>query len=77
MIGCTRCGRWHLDAEAAEGRRLTCTEVREYWADLRAVHRGRYGHYPKIARGDHGEWVCIACNRKLQQHPDNDPGDDR
>lgn len=65
MIACTRCGRWHLDAEVAEGRRLTCTEVKRYWSKLRATHRERYGHYPQITTDDHGVWICIRCRRKL------------
>lgn len=61
MIGCTRCGNWHKDAETAEGRRLSCTEVKQYWAKLKNQHYQRYGHYPSISRNDEGKWICVKC----------------
>lgn len=65
MIACTRCGNWHEDAETAMGRRLTCTEVKEYWATLRKAHEVRYGHYARITTDEDGKWICLKCNRKM------------
>jgi hypothetical protein len=65
MIACTRCGSWHEDAETAEGKRLSCTEVKQYWAKIRNKHNDRYGHYPRISSDDDGTWICLRCERKL------------
>lgn len=65
MIACTRCGRWHLDAEEVTGKQLTCTEVKQYWARRRTKHTRRYGHIPRITTDDSGNWVCLKCNREL------------
>lgn len=73
MIACIRCGRWHLDAERAEGRRLTCTEVKQYWSRLRVTHREKYGHYPHITTDDGGVWICLKCNRPLRDVGEHTP----
>lgn len=65
MIACTRCGRWHSDAEAVTGKRLTCTEVKQYWAGRRTRHQHRYGHIPQITTDESDNWNCLKCNRKL------------
>ena len=65
MIACTRCGNWHEDAEAAEGKRLTCTEVKQYWTQLKRAHEDRYGHYPRITTDEGGNWICLRCDRKM------------
>ncbi|HKI48580.1 MAG TPA: hypothetical protein VKA69_04600 [Desulfobacteria bacterium] len=65
MKACTRCGRWHDDAEKAMGRGLTCTEVKEYWSKLKDDHRELYGHFPQITTDDSGEWICLKCRRRL------------
>lgn len=65
MIACTRCGNWHKDAETAEGKRLTCTEVKAYWAKVRTAHYSRYGHYPRISSDDENAWICLECKKKV------------
>ncbi len=65
MIGCTRCGSWHEDAEVAEGKRLSCTEVKQFWVKIRHQHNDLYGHFPKISRYDDGRWMCIECKREI------------
>lgn len=66
MIGCTRCGRLHTDAEKAEGKRLTCTEVKQHWAELKTDHAQRFGHYPSVTIGDCGQWICLKCGHRLE-----------
>ena len=65
MIGCTRCGRWHDDAETAEGRKLTCTEVKLYWTERRVLHQKRYGHIARATCTKDGTWICLSCDREL------------
>lgn len=65
MIGCTRCGRLHTDAEKVSQKRLSCTEVKKFWAQCKAEHRQRYGHYPMLTIDDDGKWACLKCGRQL------------
>lgn len=66
MIACTRCGRWHGDAEEALGRRLSCTEVKQYWSRIKAEHKKQYGHLAQITTDDSENRICFKCKRKLQ-----------
>lgn len=65
MIACTRCGRWHLDAEKAAGKRLSCTEVKQYWEGIRQEHQRQTRHRPRISVDRDGEWACMECSAKL------------
>jgi hypothetical protein len=65
MIACTRCGRWHLDAEKVLDKRLSCSEVKQYWSKIREEHLQLKGHPARISTDDSGEWVCMRCNCKL------------
>lgn len=65
MKACIRCGRWHDDAEAAEGKKLSCTEVKQYWNRRRGDHNEKFGHFPMVTfDGDEG-WFCLTCQKKL------------
>jgi hypothetical protein len=66
MIGCTRCGDWHKDAETAEGQKMSCTEVKEHWARLKKLHYQRYGHYPSIHKNNEGSWICAQCKLTIE-----------
>jgi len=65
MIACTRCGRLHTDVEAFLGKRLSCTEIKQFWAQIKKEHKAKYGHYAQIIRDDTKGWICFECNRKL------------
>jgi hypothetical protein len=65
MIGCTRCGRWHLDAEKFAGKSLSCTDVKQYWGKIREEHFQSEGHLPRIITDDDGDWICMKCRKKL------------
>ena len=65
MLGCTKCGRWHSDAENDLGRRLSCTEVKQYWAGIRKKHYDLYDHYPQISTDGEENWICIKCWQRL------------
>ncbi len=65
MIGCTRCGRWHSDAEKFAGRSLSCTEVKRYWGNVREEHFRLEGHIPQITVDDQGDWICMKCGNEL------------
>ncbi len=65
MIGCTKCGRWHLDAEKIVGKDLSCTDVKQYWGKIREEHFQSQGHLPRISIDEDGEWICMKCNMKL------------
>lgn len=65
MIGCIRCGRWHTDAETAVGKRLSCTQVREFWARIKQSHHMRYGHRAQLTRDASGAWICYLCKRRI------------
>ena len=65
MIGCTRCGRWHKDAEKAAEKNLSCTEVKQFWGRIREEHFQSKGHLPQINVDEDGDWVCLKCNSKL------------
>lgn len=66
MLSCTKCGRWHSDAEDDLGRRLSCTEVRQYWNGIRNAHFDLYGHYPQILTDEEENWICMKCRRRLK-----------
>ena len=66
MIACTRCGRWHGDAEEALEKSLSCTEVKQYWARIRNKHKRLYGHLPQITTDDSENWICLKCRHGLQ-----------
>jgi len=77
MLSCTRCGRWHSDAEKDLGKRLSCSEVKHYWAGIRNVHYDLYGHYPQISTDGEENWICIKCRRRLKDPTDQiDPAAD-
>jgi hypothetical protein len=65
MIACTRCGRWHLDAEEVLGKRMSCTDVKKYWSKIREEHLQLNGHPAQISTDDSGRWICMKCNCKL------------
>lgn len=65
MIACTRCGRWHLDAEEIIGKKLSCTDVKQYWAKLRAEHQRLNGHAAQITTDESGNWICLKCKSRL------------
>ncbi|MFZ0612979.1 MAG: hypothetical protein WAM73_12125 [Desulfobacterales bacterium] len=65
MIACTRCGRWHLDAEKIEGRRLSCTDVKRFWSHIRQEHLRLTGHVARITTDESGNWICLNCNLRL------------
>lgn len=62
---CTRCGSWHVAPEQAAGRRLSCTEVKRFWAEVKQEHRERFGHTPQIATDDEGRRGCLVCGRRV------------
>jgi len=65
MIACTRCGRWHLDAEKIEGKRMSCTDIKRYWTKIREDHLRLKGHPAQITTDDSGNWICLKCNDRL------------
>jgi hypothetical protein len=65
MIACSRCGRWHLDPEKVDGKRLSCTEVKRYWAKVRKEHLRLTGHAAQITTDESGNWICLKCNGRL------------
>jgi hypothetical protein len=65
MIACTRCGRWHSDAEKVQGKRLSCTEVKRFWAKIREEHLRLKGHRAQITTDESGNWICLKCNDRL------------
>ncbi|MBI5445448.1 MAG: hypothetical protein HY900_30065 [Deltaproteobacteria bacterium] len=65
MKACTRCERVHQDAETAAGRRLSCTDVKQFWKGVRERHERRFGHTAEVSTGKDGQWVCVRCNRVL------------
>lgn len=69
-LACTRCGDWHTSAERSLGRKLSCTEVKRFWAGIRNRHREQYDHIAQIVLGSSGIPFCFACKRPL----DNDDG---
>ena len=64
-VACTRCGYLHTDAEETRGRRLSCTEVKQYWRSVRNDHKKLYGHLARIGTDDSGNRVCLKCKRRL------------
>jgi hypothetical protein len=67
MIACTRCGHWHTDAEKNNGKRLSCTEVKGYWGQIRRDHMDAYGHVAQLMKDDSGNWVCLKCRRCIRK----------
>jgi hypothetical protein len=65
MVACTRCGRYHLDAEKILDRKMSCTDVKQYWSKIREEHLQSTGHPARISTDDSGQWVCLRCNCKL------------
>jgi hypothetical protein len=65
MIGCTRCGRWHADAEKKKGRKLSCTDVKQYWTEVRDKHQRSTGHTAQITTDENGDWICLKCGARL------------
>lgn len=65
MKACTRCGVWHTDAEKYLGRYLSCTEVKQYWSDLKRRHLEEAGHLAVIKIGKDGRVICIKCGQAL------------
>lgn len=66
MLSCTKCGRWHSDAENDLKRRLSCTEVKQYWTGIRNDHNELYGHFPQIVTDAEENWICMKCLRRLK-----------
>ncbi len=62
---CTRCGNKHTDAEKVAGKRLSCTETKEFWADISRRHLELYGHRAHATTNEAGEWICWECKRRL------------
>jgi hypothetical protein len=65
MLACTRCGHWHTDAEKALQRRLSCTQVKQFWGRVKGEHRELYGHTAQIITDDAGSLICFNCQRKI------------
>lgn len=65
MIACSRCGHWHTDPEETVGKKLSCTEVKQYWSKIRNEHMIRYGHVARITTDEAGSWICFDCKRLL------------
>jgi hypothetical protein len=65
MLACTRCGRWHVDAERELDRDLSCSEVKQYWSRIKSEHKELYGHSAKITTDDNGARICFECKREL------------
>ncbi len=66
---CTRCGRWHIDAEKAVGGRLSCSEVQAYWVSIKQQHAEETGHPARIVVDEGGDWRCMTCLEKIQLSP--------
>ena len=67
MIACSRCGHGDTDAEKSIGKRLSCTEVRGYWAQIRRDHVDIYGHVAHLMKDDSGNWFCCKCNGSVRR----------
>ena len=65
MIACTKCGHRHTDAEENTGKRLSCTEVKRYWARIKYEHERSYGHLAQVTNDLAGNWICYKCKRVL------------
>jgi len=65
MKACTRCGAKHTDVEETLGRHLSCTEVKEYWAEIRKTHIETWGHPARIVKDEDDNYICAQCRRKL------------
>jgi len=65
MKACTRCGPWHTDAEERVGHYLSCTEVKQYWSDLKRLHMKETGHLATIKISKDGGIVCVRCGQDL------------
>jgi hypothetical protein len=47
------------------GKNLSCTEVQEFWIQVRKEHEAAYGHPARISTDDDGNWICFDCRRRL------------
>jgi uncharacterized CHY-type Zn-finger protein len=65
LLACTKCGHWHTNAEAALGRSLSCTEVKQFWGRIKAEHRELYGHPAQITIDEEGKPICLQCKRRI------------
>jgi len=65
LLACTKCGHWHTNAEAAMGRSLSCTEVKQFWGKIKAEHRELYGHPAQINVDEGGKPLCLQCKRGI------------
>ena len=65
MKACIRCGRWHEAAEEALGKRMSCTEVKQYWAKAKDEHLKLYGHRAQMVTDDTENWICLTCGRRI------------
>lgn len=69
MKACTRCGVWHTDAEKHVGHHMSCTEVKQYWSELKRLHLEETGHLAMIKMGKDGRVICIKCGKDLNHIP--------
>ncbi len=65
MKACTRCGVIHTDAEKNLGRYLSCTEVKDYWAEVSKRHKEDSGHYAQVRIKKDGNTICLKCGEDL------------
>ncbi|MGC8605578.1 MAG: hypothetical protein ACP5VS_18090 [Desulfomonilaceae bacterium] len=65
MKACTRCGRWHTDAEKNVGHYLSCSEVKKYWSNIKRLHMEKSGHLALLKLDEDGRVVCIKCGEDL------------
>jgi hypothetical protein len=65
MKACTRCGVWHTDAEKRAGHYLSCTEVKQYWSDLKRLHMEATGHLAMIKISKDGRVLCVKCGQEI------------
>ena len=69
MKACTRCGIWHTDAEERSGRFMSCSEVKQYWSDLKRHHLEETGHLAMIKITKDHRLICIRCGQVLDHMP--------
>ncbi|RLC08263.1 MAG: hypothetical protein DRI57_24335 [Deltaproteobacteria bacterium] len=68
MRACTRCEAWHTEAEKNKGHYLSCTQVKEYWAEVNRHHKGETGHYAQIHIRKDGRIICLKCGQDINDH---------
>jgi hypothetical protein len=44
---------------------MSCTEVKEYWSDVKRLHMENTGHLAMIKIGKDGRIICIKCGQDL------------